>query len=765
MNPTPNGAPPSPEAWNLDHDALAHALAWLTRHHGRERTVESLLAGQPVNGPIDAAMALRVLREGGYSAGLLQRRLEDLPALLLPAVLLLNNGGACVLTGRDAASGRCQIVLPGRLHLPREVSDSELAADYSGQLIVATPQLTKPDTPDQTRLLADPARHWLWGHVRRFLPYYRSALLAALLSNALMMVTGIITSVVYDKVIPNQAMVTMWAMAVAGGMALVFDLSARQLRAYLIDMAGRKTDVLVGATLFRQSLGVRMENRPGNSGAYAHVLGQIEMVREFFSSATLSAISDLPFILVFVGMTFVIGGPLGWVLVIAIPLILGFAFAIQSILRRLQTANMQQTADLHGVMVEVVDGMEDLKAAGAQGRFVQRYETTTAAAAETALRARSVSSWTINLSGVSQQAITLVMLLWGVHLIQDKVITGGMLIGAVMFAGRAIAPLTSVVMLATRFQGAMAALRALNKVMEQPLEREVGRAYIPQREFSGRIGLNDVSFAYPPSNPLAVDEPTPEVLKNVSLRFAPGERVAILGRIGSGKSTILRLLGGLYQPTAGQVEADGIDLRQFDPADYRARVGFVAQDPRLFNGTLRDNVLLERPSADPARLAEVARLTGLQRLVASHPMGWELPVGQAGALLSGGQRQLVALARCLVTQPKILLMDEPTSSMDAQSEVAFLRQLHEASGDCTLIMVTHRPAVLELVNRVIVVDNGRVILDGPKAQVLAALSGVRAPAGPDVAANTAPVQSPQVPTTPAQVAAQAAAAVTGGVAA
>jgi ATP-binding cassette subfamily C protein LapB len=255
--------------------------------------------------------------------------------------------------------------------------------------------------------------------------------------------------------------------------------------------------------------------------------------------------------------------------------------------------------------------------------------------------------------------------------------------------------------------------------------------YLPHKQFTGRIGLNDVSFAYPPANPLA-PEPMPEVLKGATLRFAPGERVAILGRIGSGKSTILRLLAGLYQPTSGQAEADGIDLRQFDPADYRARVGFVAQDPRLFNGTLRDNVLLERPSADPARLAEVARLTGLQRLVSTHPLGWELPVGQSGCLLSGGQRQLVALARCLVTQPKILLMDEPTSSMDAQSEVAFLRQLHEASGDCTLIMVTHRPAVLELVNRVIVVDNGRVILDGPKAQVLAALSG-----GPPQAAPAA----------------------------
>jgi ATP-binding cassette subfamily C protein LapB len=257
------------------------------------------------------------------------------------------------------------------------------------------------------------------------------------------------------------------------------------------------------------------------------------------------------------------------------------------------------------------------------------------------------------------------------------------------------------------------------------VEREPRRAYVPRTELTGRIALADVGFAYPSHE----GQPAPAVLKGVTLGFQPGERVAILGRIGSGKSTVLRLLAGLYQPTEGHVDVDGIDLRQIDPADFRARVGYVGQDPRLFNGTLRENVLLDRAAADPGRLPEVARLTGLDRVAASHPLGWDLPVGEAGALLSGGQRQLVALTRCLVTRPQILLMDEPTSSMDAQSEVAFLRQLKEACGGCTLVMVTHRPAVLELVQRVVVIDAGRVVLDGPKEQVLAALSGAK-PAGP-----------------------------------
>ena len=715
-----------PAHWDLDNDALAHALAWLTRHHGRERTPESLLASTSVSGRLGPDQALRVLREAGFNAGLVQRPIHELNALLLPAVLLLKDGDACIVAARHdqpGAATRYSVVMPGREHHTVDAAEDELSGAYSGIALVATPRVEAATASDDA-LLRDPATHWLWGTLRRFVPYYRAALLAAMLSNLLMLVTGLITSVVFDKVIPHQAFVTLWALASAGALALVFDLAARQLRAYLIDLAGRKSDLIVGAMLFRQTLAVRMEHRPASSGAYAHTLGQIEVVREFFASATLAALSDLPFIVVFVAMAFIVGGPLGWVLVIALPILVLLATVIQGALRRAMASNLQQQADLHGVLVESVDGIEDIKAAGAQGRFLRQYEDGTAAAAASMLRSRRITAWTQNLSAVAQQLITLVMLVWGVYLIDDKIITGGALIGAVMFAGRAVAPISSVVQLATRYQGARAAMRALDRVMQQPVERDVGRAYVPRSELSGRIALLDVGFAYPAHNGQA----SPAVLKGVTLRFEPGERVAILGRIGSGKSTVLRLLAGLYQPSSGQVDVDGIDLRQIDPADFRARVGYVGQEPRLFSGSLRDNVLLDRAAADPTRMIEAARLTGLDRVAAAHPQGWDLPVGECGALLSGGQRQLVALTRCLVTQPQILLMDEPTSSMDAQSEVAFLRQLKEASGHCTLLMVTHRPAVLELVQRVVVIDGGRVVLDGPKEQVLAALSGAK-PAG------------------------------------
>jgi len=716
----------------MDEDALAQALVWLTRYHGQERSVSSLFEGQHIDGLVGPDQALRALREAGWNAALVQRRIGDFHDLLLPVVLLLKSGDAAVLLARrQQASGPalCTVLMPGPDAQELAATESELAAEYSGIGLVATPKplaatRTAFASADSADALRDPNSHWLWGTVRRFTPYYRSALLAALLSNTLMLVTGTITSVIYDKVIPHQAFVTLWALAAAGGLALLFDLAARQLRAYMIDLAGKKTDLIVGTMLFRQSLGVRMESRPESAGAYSHIVGQIELVREFFSSATLSVISDLPFIFIFIAMTFVIGGPLGWVLVAAVPMIMGAALLIQGAMRRATSANMQQQADLHGLLVEAVEGIEDIKATGAQGRFLHHYEQSSAAAVHSQIRSRRLSSLTMNLSMLSQQAVTLVMLVWGVYLIEAKTISGGALMGGVMFGMRAIAPLTSIVMLATRYQGARAALLALEKVMSQPTEREPGRNYIPLREMSGRIALADVSFAYPS----AEGQEAPRVLKGVTLRFEPGERVAILGRIGSGKSTILRIVAGLYRPSDGMVDVDGIDLRQLDPSDFRAGVGYVPQDSRLFNGTLRDNVLLGRPGADPTRLAAVAKLTGLARVAEGHPMGWDLPVGESGALLSGGQRQLVALTRSLITEPRILLMDEPTSSMDAQSELAFLRQLKEAAKDITLIMVTHRPAVLELAQRIVVVDAGRVVMDGPKAQVLAALSGAK-PAG------------------------------------
>ena len=731
----------------------------MTRHHGRERSAASLLAGVPIRGGLQPDQAVRVMQEAGYNAGLLSRPLPEINNLLLPVVALLRDGDACVVTRRifapDSGETHYEIVLAGAGGVRCVVPEAELLEEFLGHVLVVSPRVGPATARDEPQHLLTPGSHWLWGTLRRFTPYYRSAMLAALVSNVMMLVGGLVSSVIFDKVIPHQAFVTLWTLAAGAALALGLDLAARQLRAHLIDLSGRKADLLIGSLLFRQTLGVRMEHRPTSAGGYAHHLAQIETVRDFFASATLATLTDLPFVILFVVMTFLIGGPLGWVLALSIPLILGMVLVVQGALRSSMRDNLAQQTDLQAVLVETVDGLEDLKASGAQGRFLHRYEQATAMAAASSLRARAISSWSNNLSAAAQQAVTLVMLVWGVYLIRDGLVTAGALVGAVMFAGRAIAPLGSVVSLAIRYQGARAAMLTLNRLMELPLEREPQRSYVARPRILGGLALRGAHFHYPSVG----HDPAPGVLQDLNLQIQPGDRVAILGRIGSGKSTLLRLLAGLYQPTTGRVEVDGVDLRQIDPADFRARVGLVTQEPRLFSGTLRDNVLLDRTAADANRLQAVAQLTGLDRLIQGHPMGWDLPVGERGALLSGGQRQLVALARCLITAPQVLLMDEPTSSMDAQSEIGFLQRLRGAVGNRTLVVVTHRPALLELVTRLVVVDNGRIVMDGPKAQVLAALAipqpAVAAAAGGPGAPVAAPAAAHAAASRPAAPAAAA----------
>jgi len=736
-------------------DSLLSAVLWLCRHHRIERSRASLLSPLGLASPLTAVTAQQVLREAGFQCSLVRRDPAQILSLLLPVILLLQDGQACVLVGRevrpgvvpgDAAAGQAtEATLHFRILLAsgddaapveRWLDETELRALYSGQVLIAMPVLAdSADGDSPTDGAAQGEGHWLWQTLRRYVPYYRGAMLAAMLSNVLMLFTGLFTSVVYDRVIPHQAMVTLWALAIGAAMAVAFDLAARQLRSHLIDHAGRKADLALGAKLFRQSLSIRLEHRPDSSGSFAHHMAQLEVVREFSTSATMSALSDLPFVLLFIGVTWLMAGPLALVLVVAVPLILLLTVGVQHWLRRSMTAQQRQQADMQGLLVETVEGIETIRACGAQGYFQRQYEQANAAAAQASLRARTLSSWVSNVTMVSQQLVTVVMLVWGVHLIRDGQLTGGALISAVMFAGRTVAPLGSVVALASRYQGARAALQMIDQMMALPVEREAGRRYLASPQIQGALGLREASFAY------GSQGVAPQVLKGIDLHIRAGERVAILGKIGSGKSTALRLLAGLYQPTQGAAEADGIDLRQIDPADFRACVGFVEQEPRLFRGSLRDNIQLGRDSASPEALADVLHLTGLDRIAAAHPLGLDMPVGEGGALLSGGQRQLVALARCLVTRPSILLMDEPTSSMDAQTEQQFVQHLKRLLGRRTLVVVTHRPAMLELVDRIVVIEAGRVLVDGPKATVLQALSGQRpaTPAAPPVAPAPAAV--------------------------
>lgn len=733
---------------------LASALTWLIRHHGQTKSQSALFAQLGLPPVLGADHAMRVLHENGLHAATLQRSLDDVHPLMLPVVLLLSDGTACILTGIDTPAPRSeptgesllQIIQPQAGVTPGEdatvhVSTTALRDAYSGYLIAARPATVHQHGAQLAGWKTDPSSHWLWGTIRKFLPYYRSTMLAALLSNSLMLVSGLIMAIIFDKVIPHQAFTTLWALATAGFIAVLFDLLARQLRSHLIDTAGKQCDMLISSRVFRHTLGLDMQSRPASSGAHSHYLGQIETVRDFFSSATVATFTDLPFIALFIAMTFAIGGSMGWILVAAVPTLALVTLFTQQSLRRHMSNNMAQQADLHGLMVEALEGLEDVKTSGAQGQFSRRFDEAIAASTTASVKSRRIASFTSNLCAVSQQFITLVILVWGVYLIDAGQLSPGAMIACVMFGARAIAPLSSVMSLASRYQGARSALRALDKLMSLPQERQPGHAYVTMPDQVEKLVVRGASFSYqlPESDSDAGAPRTgPRVLNNIGLQFNPGQRTVILGRIGCGKSTLLRLLAGLHNPDQGTVELNGMDLRQFDPVDIREKIGFVSQEPRLFAGTLRDNILMGREPPDANRLTAVAELTGLDQWVAAHPLGWEMPVGESGKLLSGGQRQLVALARALLMQPRILLLDEPTSSLDAQSELAFVERLGHISRQTLVIMVTHRPAVLALADRIIVLQQGQVLIDGPRADVMRHLAGLAQPA--DHPESTPPVR-------------------------
>lgn len=705
-------------------DTLLQSVSWICDHYGVGKTPEALTAGLPKAGLLSPSLALAALSAAGLSAGLVERRVQALPKQLVPMVLLRKEQGGCILLGRSVvkdAEGvkacRYQVVLPEISLEPVELDQVTMDEMYAGHAILVKPR-AKVDlrAGDET---PQPAGHWLLSTLWRYRSYYRSAAIAAVLINVLGLASIFFTMNVYDRVVPNQAFVTLWSLGAGVALAMVFEAVSRYVRAHLLDLAGKKADLVLGTMLFRQALSIQMEHKPASSGSFANQLREFESVRDFATSATLATVSDLPFVLMFVGVIFVIGGPLGWVPMLLIPLILIISIIIQWPLARTMQENMRESSLKQGVLVESVEGLETLKAVGGEPYMQRRWETFSALSAATSMKSRSLSSVATGVVAFLQQLQTVVLIIIGVYLIDAGDLTMGALIATVMLAGRATAPLGQVIGLAVRFQQAKAALNSLNGLMAMPVDRDSSREYLSKPTLSGQITVKNVGFSYP-APPM---QPNPVVLQGINLTVAAGERVAILGRIGSGKSTLLRVMARLYSSTQGQMFTDGLDVNQIDPADWRKAVGYVGQDARLFYGSLRENVMIGRPESTADEFLRVLRLTGLDHIAAKHPKGINLPIGESGEGLSGGQRQLVSLARSLLARPKLLLLDEPTSAMDTQTEALFLEHLKRATEGQALVVVTHRPSLLALVDRIVVVDDGKIVADGPKAEILAKLSG------------------------------------------
>ena len=705
-------------------DTLLASLVWLCKHYRIDKSAQALRAGLPAGTSLEPSLALTALEQAGMSASVVERKVAQISPHLWPVLLLRKDYGGCVLLGhRKTDEGmRYQVILPELGDDTVEIDADEMEATYVGFAILAKPRAKvdhRAGTPEPER-----GGHWLISTLWRYRRYYGNAALATVLVNVLSLASIFFTMNVYDRVVPNFAVVTMWSLAIGVAIAMIFEGVTRFVRSYVLDIAGKKADLVLSGKLFRQALAVRMEYKPGSPGTFANQLREFDSVRDFITSATLSAIADLPFVLLFVGVIFAVGGPLGWVPLLMIPIVAIVSVIVQWPLARIMNEHLRESSLKQGVLIESIEGLETLKGVSGESFMQRRWDRFSALAAATSMKSKQLSSLATGITTFFQQIQTVVLIVIGVYLIEAKDLTQGALIATVMLSSRAIAPLNQVMGLALRFQQAKVALKSMNQLMAIPTERNAGQDYLTGHELTGQLQLRNIGFAYPV--PMGQPKPPP-MLSGINFSVASGECIGIVGKIGSGKSTLLKVIARLYQPTDGQLLADGLNTTQIDPADWRHAVGYVGQHSRLFYGTLRENILIGRPHATAQEFLDVLRLTGLESVATHHPLGVNLPIGETGEGLSGGQRQLVALARALIARPKVLLLDEPASGLDAQTEAHFVQRLKQVMRGQTLLLVTHRPALLALVDRMLVMDDGKLVIDGDKATVLAQLAAAQKP--------------------------------------
>ncbi|PML39179.1 ABC transporter [Vibrio breoganii] len=693
-------------------DSLLHSLIYVSRYYGLSNSPEALINGLPLpEGMLTPILFPRAAERAGLVAKEQSAPLKKVSDLVLPAVLLTGENEACVLLSVDHEKGQAEIVGRDTGFVATTVTLKDLEEDYSGRYFLIKKQFRFDQRSPE--ILKTRKGHWFWGTLKESRSIYRDVLIASILINIFAIATPLFTRIVYDKVVPNLAFESLWVLASGIVVIFIFDLLLKSLRSYFIDVAGKKSDIIISSKLFSKVMGIRMEARPPSVGAFARHLQEFESIREFFTSATIAALIDLPFAVLFLVVIWLIAGNVVLVPIVCVTLLILHSLLIQRPLRNSIEEGSRLASQKYANLIEALSGLESLKMFGAQSQFQYRWEEAVAHMANWNIKSRRITDSVQNSAGFLQQSSNVGMLIMGVYLISEGELTMGGLIAATMLSGRAIGPLVQVALLSTRYNQAKSSMTIIEQVMSMPDEQEEDKRYIHRPVLQGKIELDKVTFNYP-------DAPVSSI-RDVSLTIRPGEKVAIIGRIGSGKTTLERLIMGLYKPTEGHVRIDDTDIQQLHHTDVRSNIGCVPQDITLFYGSIRDNITLGKQLAEDNEVMLAAKRAGVTEFTMKDPAGLERQVGEGGLLLSGGQRQAIAVARALLGRPPILLLDEPTSAMDNRAEALFKNELKNLSNDETLVLITHKTSMLEVVDRLIVMSAGSVVADGPKEKVLAEL--------------------------------------------
>jgi ATP-binding cassette, subfamily C, bacterial LapB len=690
-------------------DPLLDGLLALCSLHYKPASRAMLTTGLPLAGQrMSADLLPRAAARAGLQGRLLQRKLEQIPSIALPALLLLKEGRSAVLLGWDGDTARLLLSESdgGEVQVSREV----LSQDYSGRVFFAQPQ-HKFDVTSGT--LIPRARSWFKDTLKRSRWLYADAIAASLVINLIALAAPLFVMNVYDRVVPNQATATLWVLAIGICGAYLFDLLLKSMRSLCLDLAGKKTDLIISATLFERIVGMSMKMRPARVGSYASNIHEFQGMRDFLTSLTLASLIDLPFTLIILAVIALLGGHLVWIPIVAFPLALGIGHFLQKPLTATLERTMALGAERQSSLIETLAGLDAVKVNNAESERQYQWEQTIGTLSRLELRVKVLSGLAMNITLLIQQLAGVAMIIFGVYQIIDGTLSMGGLVACYMLSGRALGPLAQLSGLLTRYQQAKVTMVSVDQMMELPQERNFDERPLSRKTLQGAMTFRDVNFTYP--------DQQNQALHGINLNVRPGEKIGIIGRSGSGKSSLAKLLVGLYQPDSGSLLVDGVDIRQIDVSELRHNIGYVAQDIQLLAGTLRDNLVSGARYVDDEMVLQAAELAGVHEFARLHPQGYELQVGERGQNLSGGQRQNVALARALLLNPPILLLDEPTSAMDNTGEERLKQRLQAVIENKTVILVTHRASLLSLVDRLLVIDRGQILADGPKAAVMEAL--------------------------------------------
>lgn len=692
----------------VSEDPLLDCLVLLSEHFGNPCSAEALAAGLPLTSSVLSPELLpQAALRAGLSAKLSRKSLDNIPQMLLPCILMLKDQKACILQSLDFKANIVIISLP-ETGGEEQLTIEELESVYVGYLFLIK-QKYHADRDFDVHI-GDTQEHWLWDTIRESAPIYRDVIIASILVNIFALVSPLLVMNIYDKIVPNLAFESLWVLAIGASLAYIFDFILKQLRSYLIDVAGKKIDIQTSSKLYAKVIGISLEKKSPSVGGMAKQIGEFESVRDFLSSATITALVDLPFSIFFVFIIYLVAGDLAIFSVLATVLILGYAFLVQPKLRHAIEESNKFSGLRHGHLVESLSSLESIKANGAEGIVQSAWQQMLGHTSNWQLKTKVITNSVANFSSFIVQMVVVAVIILGVYRVSDGLISMGGIIAAVMLSSRAVGPMAKIASLMTRYNQTVSSLRQLDGIMNQESEFE-NKGHLPSRaKLEGNIVLEHVNFNYP-----EIEKPA---IYPLSLKISPGEKIAIIGRNGSGKTTLAKLLLGLFKPKLGSIRYDGMHQGQLHPSDLRRNIGYLPQDIVLFHGSIKDNILFGTKQVTEYQLMRAVQLSGVNLFTDMESQGLELQVGEGGLSLSRGQRQAVALARAILNDPQMLLLDEPTASLDARAEKLFIKSMKQTAINRTLLLITHKMHLLELVDRIIVLDNGHLVADGDKGDIL-----------------------------------------------